>query len=120
MPLRFTFSLSFQLLSLPPPLYLSIYLSLSPSLSLLSIILFGVSNGRFRPCLYIGVQFQLQIGVPINKPVPVKVEFRYTLIIINYTIYIVILVMYSNKIRLKWLLQIWKSNNYMEREREKA
>ena len=33
-------------------LYLSFYLSfsLSPSLSLLSIILFCVSNGRFRPC----------------------------------------------------------------------
>ena len=41
-----------SLLSLPPSLYLSFYLSfsLSPSLSLLSIIIFGVSNGRFRPC----------------------------------------------------------------------
>ena len=45
-------SLSLSFLSLPPSLYLSFYLSfsLSPSLSLLSIILFGVSNGRFRPC----------------------------------------------------------------------
>ena len=44
-------SLSLSLIS-PPSLYLSFYLSLylSPSLSLLSIILFGVSNGRFRPC----------------------------------------------------------------------
>ena len=41
-----------SLLSLPPSLYLSFYLSfsLSPSLCLLSIILFGVSNVRFRPC----------------------------------------------------------------------
>ena len=37
-----------SLLSLPPSLYLSFYLSFS--LSLLSIILFGVSNGRFRRC----------------------------------------------------------------------
>jgi hypothetical protein len=33
------------------PFHLSIpFSSLSPSLSLLSIILLGVSNGRFRPC----------------------------------------------------------------------
>ena len=46
-------SLSLFPLSLPPSLYLSCYLSfsLSPSLCLLSIILFDVSNGRFRPCL---------------------------------------------------------------------
>ena len=45
-------SLSLSLLSLPPSLYLSFYLAFShfPSLSLLSIILFDVSNGRFRPC----------------------------------------------------------------------
>ena len=46
------FSLSLSLLSFPPSLYLSFYLSLSSSLSLLSFILFGVSNGCFRPCLY--------------------------------------------------------------------
>ena len=42
-------------ISIPPSLYLSFYLSfsLSPSLSLISIILFGVSNGRFRPCFLI-------------------------------------------------------------------
>ena len=62
-PLPFTLSLyisftSLSLLSLPPSQYLSFYLSLSfslrpsLSLSLLSIILFGVSNGRFRPCSY--------------------------------------------------------------------
>ena len=49
--LSFSLSLSLSLLSLPPSLYLSFYLS--PSLSLLSIILFGVSNGRFRPCFII-------------------------------------------------------------------
>ena len=41
-----------SLLSLPP-IYIppsTFFLSLSPSLSLLSIILFGASNGRFRPC----------------------------------------------------------------------
>ena len=45
-------SLSLSLLSLPSSLYLSFYLSFSlfPSLSLLSIILFGISNGRFCPC----------------------------------------------------------------------
>ena len=53
----YPFHLSLSLLSLHPSLYLSFYLSfsLSPSLSLLSIILYGVSNGRFRPCcIWIG------------------------------------------------------------------
>ena len=49
-----TLSFTLSLLSIPPSLYLSLYLSFSfsfsPSLSLLSIIFFGVSNGRFRPC----------------------------------------------------------------------
>ena len=47
-------TLYLSLLSQPPSLYLSFYLSfsISPSLCLLSIILFGVSNGRFRPCYY--------------------------------------------------------------------
>ena len=55
---KFHLSLSLSLsLSLPLPLsYLSFPLYISPStflsLSLLSIILFGVSNGRFRPCFY--------------------------------------------------------------------
>ena len=51
--LSFTLSLSFTLFLS----YLSLPLYFSPctflSLSLLSIIFFGVSNGRFRPCLYI-------------------------------------------------------------------
>ena len=54
-PLSPCFSLSIPLnhsLSLPPSLYLSFYLSFSlfPSFSVLFIILFGASNGRFRPC----------------------------------------------------------------------
>ena len=48
----FTLSLSY----LSPSLYLSFYLSFSPSLSLLSIILFGVSYGRFRPCFHTFLQ----------------------------------------------------------------
>ena len=39
-----------SLLSLPPSLSLSFYISLSPSLSLLSTFLFGVSNGHFCHC----------------------------------------------------------------------
>ena len=51
----YPFHLSLSLLYLPPSLYLSFYLSfsLSPSLSLFSIIFFGVSNGRFHPCFWI-------------------------------------------------------------------
>ena len=48
-------SLSLSLSYLSLPLYISpstFLFSLSPSLSLLSIILFGVSNGRFRPCSF--------------------------------------------------------------------
>ena len=51
----FHLSIPFTSLSyLSLPLYISpfTFLSLSPSLSLLSIILFGVSNVRFRPCSY--------------------------------------------------------------------
>ena len=41
----------FHSLSMPLPFTLSLYIPyISLSLSLLSIILFGVSNGRFRPC----------------------------------------------------------------------
>ena len=51
----FHLSIPFTPLSFSPSLsYLSLPLYISPStflsLSLLSIILFGVSNGRFRPC----------------------------------------------------------------------
>ena len=55
-------SLSLSVLSLPPSLYLSFFLSFSfsPSLSLLSIFNFGVSNGRFHPCLS---YYRFQIGV---------------------------------------------------------
>ena len=51
----FHLSIPFTSLSLYIYIYLSFYLSFSPSpsLCLLSIILFGVSNGRFRPCYYI-------------------------------------------------------------------
>jgi hypothetical protein len=55
---------SLSLLSLPPSLYLSLYLSLS--LSLLSIILFGVSNGRFRPC-YCNDMCNRHLIICINK-----------------------------------------------------
>ena len=43
--------------------YFSLPLYISPSLSLLSIILFGVSNGRFSPCL---CNFNLQIQFKYN------------------------------------------------------
>ena len=52
-PLSLSNSLSLSYLSLPLYISPSTFLSLSPSLSLLSFILFGVSNGRFRPCLYL-------------------------------------------------------------------
>ena len=52
MSLLLSLPLSLSLLSLPPSLCLSFYFSFSlfPSLYLLFIIFFGVSNGRFRPC----------------------------------------------------------------------
>ena len=64
--LSFSPSLSLSLLSLPPSLYLSFYLSFSlfPYLSLLFIILFGVSNGRFRPCFY---DVTSHVVIPIIK-----------------------------------------------------
>ena len=47
----YPFHLSLSLISPSLSIYLLLpFLSLSPSLCLLSIILFGVSNGRFRPC----------------------------------------------------------------------
>ena len=57
MRLPFTHTLYFPYISLSYislPLYISpsTFLYLSPSLSLLSINLFGVSNGRFRPCYF--------------------------------------------------------------------
>ena len=48
--LSLSLSLSLYYLSLPLYISPSTLLSLSFLLSLLSIILFGVSNGRFRPC----------------------------------------------------------------------
>ena len=49
--LSLSLSLSLSYLSLPLYISPSSFLSLSPSLYLLSMILFGVSTGRFRPCL---------------------------------------------------------------------
>ena len=49
-PFHLTLSLSLFLSYLSLPLYISPSTFLS--LSLLSIILFGVSNGRFRPCFF--------------------------------------------------------------------
>ena len=63
-------SLSLSFISPSLPLYISPYTFLSPSLSLLSIILFGVSNGRFRPCLcYIlaYISYLFNVRVPIEK-----------------------------------------------------
>ena len=52
-PFHLSLSLSLSLIyhSISISLLLPFFLSLSFSLSLLSIILFGVSNRRFRPCL---------------------------------------------------------------------
>ena len=65
----FHLSLSLSLLFPTSPLYLSFYLSFYLSLSLLSLILFGVSNGRFSPCYYIkgGFQGQLFTSNPLYK-----------------------------------------------------
>ena len=72
-PYPFHLSIPFTSLSLSPLFlfYLSLPLYISPStflspLSLLSIILFGVSNGRFRPCFYyelIVSNYHLQINL---------------------------------------------------------
>ena len=65
------------LLSLSPLSYLSFYLSFPPSLSLLSIILFGVSNGCFRPCFYIMLRenYSLNYTYDITILFPSKVKF---------------------------------------------
>ena len=70
--------LSLTLFSLPPSLYLSFYLSfsLSPSFSLLSIILFDVSNGRFRPCcLIIGKCSFAVIGYILVYRAPLVISY---------------------------------------------
>ena len=73
--LSLSLSLYIFLSPLSPSLYLSFYLSssLSPSLSLLSIILFGVSNGRFRRSLFIQNQ---PISLP-NVFSPIKSTFTH-------------------------------------------
>ena len=77
-PLSLSPSIPFTSLSLSLPLFPSLYPSLSPSLSisylslplyifrstflslsLLFIILFGVSNGRFRPCFFVTFHVRL-------------------------------------------------------------
>ena len=69
--LSFSPSLYLSLLSLPPSLYLFFYLSFSlfPSLSLLFIILFGVSNECFRPCFKVNTYiFEISILSTENMP----------------------------------------------------
>jgi hypothetical protein len=54
-------SLPLSLLSLPLYIFPSTFLSLFPSLSLLFIILFGVSNGRFRPCFFLNTSYVMTV-----------------------------------------------------------
>ena len=72
-PFHYLYPFHLSLISL----YLSFYLSFPPSLSLLSIILFGVSNGRFRPCFYIMLRenYSLNYTYDITILFPSKVKF---------------------------------------------
>ena len=65
-------------ISIPFTSLLSLYISPSTFLSLLhSIILFGVSNGRFRPCFYIMLRenYSLNYTYDITILFPSKVKF---------------------------------------------
>ena len=77
----FTLSLSFLSLPLSISLLLPFSLSLSPSRSLLSIILFGVSNGRFRPCDF--YNYMCYMCLKCNK----HVIFSKNLIILGFWLF---------------------------------
>ena len=71
--------LSLSLISPSLSITLLLPFSLSPSLSLLSIILFGVSNGRFRPCLYCKIVFTK--SCKLRKHGYIKLNYFFSILI---------------------------------------